>query len=167
MMELTDLLEIHEIEQLKYRYLRGVDLKDWDTLEDCFIEDATASYGGGVMSYSGRSAIMDFLRASLGATSMLTSHKCHHPEIRLIPPDRAEGMWGLDDYVIDQRFGVTIRGAAYYQDSYVKVADGWRISHTGYKRVFEEIQPRSEQTGLSLTAEWWATDGRSKLIGGK
>jgi SnoaL-like domain len=54
-----------------------------------------------------------------------------------------------------------IRGASFYDDRYVKVDDGWRIQHTGYKRVFEEIEPRSPD--VRMTASWWGTDGRSSL----
>ncbi len=41
-----DLVEIHDIEQLKYCYLRFLDLKRWDELETTLTEDASASYGG-------------------------------------------------------------------------------------------------------------------------
>ena len=36
-----------------------------------------------------------------------------------------------------------------------------RIRSTGYKRTFEELQPRSDD--ITLTASWWATGGRSSL----
>ena len=41
--------------------------------------DATARYGGGLYEFEGRDAIMEFLRTSMGATTMLSSHRCHHP----------------------------------------------------------------------------------------
>ncbi len=40
-----DLVEIHHIEQLKFRYLRHLDCKEWDDLTTCFVPDATATYG--------------------------------------------------------------------------------------------------------------------------
>jgi hypothetical protein len=54
-----------------------------------------------------------------------------------------------------------VRGASFYDDRYAKVDGAWRIAHTGYRRVFEEIEPRSPD--VKLTASWWATDGRSSL----
>jgi hypothetical protein len=166
-MELPDLLEVHAIERLKYRYLRCLDQKLWDDLEGCFTEDATASYGGGAYVFEGRKAIMDFLRSSMGSTTMLSSHKCHHPEIDLVGPGEATGTWGLEDVVIETAMHFTVRGAAWYEDRYVKGDDGaWRIAHTGYKRTYEEFQPRADIPGLKLTADWWATDGRSKLAAG-
>jgi hypothetical protein len=59
---------------------------------------------------------------------------------------------------------LAVRGAAYYTDDYVKVGDDWYIRHTGYKRVYEELAPRSPD--ITLTASWWDTDGRSSLPAG-
>lgn len=164
-MDLQGLIDIHEISRLKYRYLRTLDQKLWDELAGCFSEDATASYSGGAHSFDGREAIMAFLREAMGSTAMLTSHKCHHPEIDLTGSDEAAGTWALDDVVVHQDFGVTIRGAAFYSDRYRRVDGTWLITHTGYKRTYEEIFPRASVEGLALTADWWATAGRSTLPG--
>lgn len=164
-MDLQGLVDIHEISRLKYRYLRALDQKLWDELEGCFTEDATASYSGGAYGFEGRAAIMGFLREAMGSTSMLTSHKCHHPEIDLVGPHEATGIWALDDVVVHQDLGLTIRGAAFYSDRYRRSDGVWRISHTGYKRTYEELFPRASLDGLTVTADWWATDGRSTLPG--
>jgi hypothetical protein len=117
------------------------------------------------MVFEGRDAIIGFLAKSLASPDQLTSHKVHHPEITLTGPDTAAGVWALEDVVIRKDFGVTIRGAAYYEDRYVKVGGEWKITHTGYRRVYEEMQPRPapDSGGPTLTAEWWATEGRSSL----
>ena len=156
-----DLVEIEQIHQLKYRYVRFIDTKRWDELGALFTEDATASYGGGATTLSGRAAIMEFLTTSMASESMHTSHKVHQPEIALTGPDAATGVWALDDVVIMDDLGLVVRGASFYDDRYAKVDGAWRIAHTGYRRVFEEIEPRSPE--VRLTASWWATDGRSSL----
>ena len=51
---LTTMLELEAIKRLKYRYIRCLDQKLWDELEECFIPDAVASYGGGAWSFDGR-----------------------------------------------------------------------------------------------------------------
>ena len=158
----ADLVEITAIEQLKYRYVRFMDTKRWDDLAGLFVPDATASYGGGAVRLAGVDAILEFLTGSMGDETMLTSHKVHHPEITLTGPDTAEGIWALDDVVILAPLDMTVRGASYYEDRYVKVGSEWRIAHTGYKRVYEEIEPRPAD--LKLTASWWGTGGRSKLL---
>ncbi len=157
----ADLVEIELIHQLKYRYVRFIDQKRWDDLAGLFTEDATASYGGGATNLAGRPAIMEFLSTSMADEAMLTSHKVHHPEITLVGPDEATGIWALDDVVILGGLGLTVRGASFYDDRYAKVDGEWRIAHTGYKRVYEEIEPRGPD--LRLTASWWGTGGRSKL----
>jgi hypothetical protein len=161
---LEDLLDIHAIQQLKHRYLRCLDQKDWDTLRTCFVDDAQASYGGGAKELSGRDAIMAFLTESMGSQGMLTSHRCTQPEIDLLGPDEATGTWALEDVVIHQDYGVTIHGASFYEDRYVKVDGDWRIASTGYKRTYEELWPRKSVEGLKITADFWATGGRSSLV---
>ena len=99
----------------------------------------------------------------MGARTMLTSHRCHHPEIDLTGANEAVGTWALEDTVILTDLGINVQGAAFYEDRYVKAGDDWLIAHTGYRRTFEELLPRASLEGLKLTADWWATDGRSTL----
>ena len=161
---LEDLLDIHAIQRLKHRYFRCLDQKGWEELATCFTEDATASYGGGAVELEGREAILAFLVETMGSTAMLTSHRGTQPEIELVGRAEATGIWALEDVVIHQDFGVTIHGASFYDDRYVKVDGAWRIRATGYKRTYEEIWPRASIEGLKISADFWATDGRSKLM---
>lgn len=158
-----ELVDIHLIGQLKYRYLRCLDQKLFDEIGACFTEDATASYGGGAYGFDGRAAIVEFLRTVLGSTALLTSHRVGQPEIDFTGPDGATGTWALNDVVVHTGAGVTIQGAAFYTDEYRRVGGEWLISHTGYRRTYEELFPRGSIDGLQLTADWWATDGRSSL----
>jgi hypothetical protein len=98
---------------------------------------------------------------SLGDTSILTSHLVSNPEIE-VDGDTATARWGLVDTVIIQKADLVVRGASVYEDRYVRTAEGWRIQHTGYKRLFEEIGPRVE--GTRTTAAYVGTDGRSSLV---
>ena len=161
-----ELCEIESIKRVKYAYARCLDLKLWDELAQVFTEDAVAAYSGGGYTFEGREAILEFLRRSMGAETFHSSHKMHHPEIDLTGPTTARASWALDDVVVESQWGITIRGASFYEDEYVKVAGQWKIKRTGYRRVFEEIQPRGNVEGLRLTASWWATDGRSELPAG-
>lgn len=147
-----DLVEIEAIKQLKYRYVRLIDLKEWDELEELFVPEATATYSDGRYAFEGREAIMAFLRDAMASTNMLTSHKVHQPEIEL-DGDRATATWALDDVVVHLDYNMRISGAAFYRDTYVKRDGRWLIAHTGYERVFEEMQPRAED--IKLTARKW------------
>ncbi len=162
-MTLDDLVEIHSIKQLKYKYMRCLDQKLWSEMGECFVEDASSSYSGGKYSQQGREAILEFLEGSMGHETFLSSHRVSHPEIELTSATTATGVWALDDVVIDTRYGFTLRGAGFYADSYVKQDGRWRIQSTGYRRTFEEMQSRKDVPGLKLTASWWGSDGQSDI----
>lgn len=143
-----DLVELEAIKRLKYRYIRTLDQKRWDELAECLTPDATAAYGGGAYSFDSREEILQFLRDSLGPT-MITMHQVHQPELELTSATTANGTWALEDRVIMVEHKLTLRGAAYYTDRYVKVDGDWKIAHTGYERLFEEMEPRSDKIKLS------------------
>ena len=153
-----DLVEIEAIKRLKYKYLRCLDQKLWDEIAECFVENATSAYGGGKYSFEGRDAILGFLRDAMGADTFLSSHRVHHPEIDFSSETTATGIWALEDVVIDTKWEITIRGAAFYEDEYVKEGGVWKIQHTGYKRTYEEMQSRKDVPGLKLTACCWGPD---------
>ena len=142
-----DLVEIEAIKRLKHTYIRCLDQKRWDELGECLLDDTTSSYGGGQYSFEGRDAILGFLRESLGP-SMITMHQVHQPVIDLLSPTEATGSWALEDTVIMVEHNIDLRGAAYYTDRYVKVDGQWKIAHTGYQRLFEEMKPRAEGVKL-------------------
>lgn len=164
-MDIDELVAIEEIKRLKYAYLRCLDQKNWAELATLFTEDAIARYSGGKYSKDGRDAIVEWLADAMGAETFHSSHRCTHPEIELLSADEATGVWALDDTVIETSFDVTIRGAAFYEDRYRRVDGRWLIAETGYKRSFEELQPRDGSSPPTLTASWWATDGVSSLDG--
>ena len=150
----ADLVTIAEIEQLKYRYFRLLDLKRFDELGLLLTEDATASYEDGRSSFDGRVAIVKFLTDSLADTGMVTEHHGHHPEITLTSPTTAEGIWYLHDRVIVQAYDIEIGGTAFYEDRYRKDGDAWRISHTGYQRVYEEHRTHKTLEVRSYTSRF-------------
>lgn len=149
------------IAALKYRYLRGVDTKDFALVAATLTRDAVARYGGGVHTVTGRDDIVGFLRSRLEADSVHTSHRVAHPELESDGSDRATGRWALDDVVLDTTQRFQLVGAAWYDDVYVRAGDGWRIAETGYSRTYELIQPWAEHA--QMTASAWQTGGRTTL----
>jgi hypothetical protein len=155
---MSDWQELEAIKRLKYKYLRCLDQKRLAELADCFTEDARSSYSGGKYSFDGRDAILAFLEKSMGADSFISSHTVHHPEIEFTSATTARGIWALRDIVIETNANIEIRGAAFYEDEYVKHNGVWKIRFTGYERTFEEILPRSDLPNLKLTANRWASE---------
>jgi hypothetical protein len=128
--------DVAAIARLKYRYLRCLDTKQWDDFATCFAADATADYNG--LAFDDPATLVAYMRANMGE-GVLTMHQAHHPEIDLDPadPNRASGTWYLHDKVVVDAFRFALEGGALYSDRYVRVAEGWRIQHTGYRRTFE------------------------------
>ncbi len=151
----VDLHDLEAIKRLKYKYLRCLDQKLWDEIGSCFTPDATCSYSGGKYAFDGREAIVDFLRKAMGAPSFYSSHRVHHPEIEFTSATTARATWALEDEVIETKAQITIRGAAFYHDEYVKVDGAWRIRATGYQRTFEEMESRVDRPSLRLTQSAW------------
>lgn len=139
--------DITAIAQLKYRYLRALDTKQWDDFEACFLPEATGDYNG--LVFDDRAALVDYMRANLGE-GMLTLHQAHHPVIT-VDGDAATGSWYLQDKVIVEAFKFMLEGAAFYDDRYERTADGWRIAHTGYRRTFEMSYDLNDLPGVKVT----------------
>lgn len=156
---LANLIALEEIRQLKHRYLRSVDLKNWDELADTLTPAAVADYGtpvyGDPILLTGRDAIVEFMREKLGA-DLITVHLAGPPEIT-VGADAATGIWGFQDTVISSQHRVIIQGAAFYEDEYVRGTDGaWRISRTGYTRTYESMFSFDDLPSFKLTANRWA-----------
>lgn len=159
---LERLVAIGEIERLKFRYCRCIDLKEFDGLLEVLTDDAVAEYSGGKYRFEGRDAIIDFLRRNLGREQFHTLHHMHHPEITFVDATHASGIWAMNDVNLDPEWDFFLQGAGYYADEYRLTGEGWRISRTGYRRTFEVVES-FDGAKRNLTASLWATGGRSSL----
>ncbi|MFE0751387.1 nuclear transport factor 2 family protein [Gordonia sp. NPDC058843] len=126
--------DLRAIESLKYRYLRSLDTKDWTTFASTLTDDVTGNYGEGLV-FSDRDELVGYMQTNVGP-AVITEHRVAHPEIE-IDGDTAHGRWYLQDRVIVAEFSFMLIGAAFYDDTYRRTADGWRISSTGYDRTYE------------------------------
>lgn len=153
MFEPQDLVALREIEELKYRYMRTLDLKDWGAFAECFEPEATARYGER-LQFESRDEIVEFMARNLGP-SMISTHLVHHPELKL-DGDTATGTWALEDRVIMTEHRYLLQGASTYYDEYRRGADGaWRVTHTSYDRIFESMTSLDDMPSFNLTANRW------------
>ncbi|GAC83907.1 nuclear transport factor 2 family protein [Gordonia paraffinivorans] len=139
--------DLREIENLKYRYLRALDTKDWATFESTLTEDVTGNYGES-LTFANREELVGYMRANVGP-AVITEHRVDHPEIE-ISGDTARGRWYLQDRVIVAEFSFMLIGAAFYDDTYRRTADGWRICSTGYDRTYEATVSLADLPSFSL-----------------
>ncbi len=153
-MDVNDLVTFRELEELKYRYFRALDHKDWDLFATVFTPDATAIYGKR-LAFTGPGDIVAYMQENLGP-SMITVHQVHHPELT-VDGGAATGTWSLSDRVIMTDFRIILDGMSTYHDRYQLGEDGqWRIAHTGYERVYESMISFDDVPSFKLTANKWA-----------
>lgn len=133
--------DIEAIKQLKFRYFRLLDQKRIDELGELLAPDCTASYNKGRYGASSRAETIEFLRASMTKTTLLTLHHGHHPEIEILSATEATGTWYLHDIVVNLEQETRLEGGAFYEDRYRKIDGEWKFAHTGYRRTFEVTQP--------------------------
>jgi hypothetical protein len=155
----TAVLEIESIKQLKARYCRYLDTKDWAAWRGIFADDFvsdTAEAGGKVIV--GADEFIAFIRATLGRPSQPTVHQVHAPEIELTSPTTARGVWALQD-VVRLAPGLNLNGYGHYHETYVKIDGQWRIKTSKLTRVREDIfnplfslriSPRLRRAGAKL-----------------
>jgi hypothetical protein len=130
--------DIEAIKQVKYRYLRALDTKDWDAFAETMTEDITGDYGpslGKELHFTDRTALVDFMKSSL-PSAIITEHRVTHPEIA-VDGDEATATWYLQDRVIAADFNFMLIGAAFYRDRYRRTDNGWKLCATTYDRTYD------------------------------
>ena len=125
--------DMEAIRQLKARYCRTMDTKDWAGMRQVFTDDVTmdtVDSGGGVMT--GADDFLTFLVGAIG--EVVTVHQCHTPEIELTSPTTAKGIWAMEDML---RFpdGSELHGYGHYHEIYVAQDGVWRISSSTLTRL--------------------------------
>ena len=124
------LWDIEQIKQLKARYFRYLDTKDWDAFETLFTTDCVhyLPEESAKVAVSNEEYFAD-LKSMLGGG--VTTHHGHMPEITLLGDTEAEGIWAMFDYVQTELPSgpLNIQGYGHYFETYRKGSDGkWRIS---------------------------------------
>ena len=125
--------DLEAIRQLKARYFRTMDTKDWAAMRTVFTHDVvidTTASGGNVVE--GADAFMAFLEDTLGGAT--TVHQGHTPEITLTSDTTATGVWALNDIVIFPT-GVRLDGYGHYHETYAKVGGEWKIASSRLTRL--------------------------------
>ncbi len=129
--------DIEAIRQLKARYFRTMDTKDWDGMRQVFTDDVvidTSEAGGAVIT--GAEEFMAFLKDALGGA--VTVHQGHMPEIEVTSATTATGIWALNDIVIWPN-GLRLDGYGHYDETYEKEAGGWRIKSSKLTRLHTDF----------------------------
>lgn len=131
--------DLEAIRQLKARYFRMMDTKDWDGLAAVFAADVeidVTAEGGGITH--GVAEYIPFIKNVLDG--VITVHHGHMPEITMTSPTTAAGVWALEDQLWWPD-GNHMHGFGHYHERYEKTADGWRIAFMTITRLHRIFTP--------------------------
>lgn len=135
------------VKTLKARYFRFVDTKDWDALRALFVDDAEFTFPG-LGRFERADDGVRAIRTALG--DAVTVHHGHAPEIELVTPDEATGIWAMDDLVIrgpdappipgyGPEFQRGLHGYGHYHETYRREGSWtWRIASLRLERLHIE-----------------------------
>ena len=141
------MLAIEEIHQLKARYIRCMDMKDWVCWEDVLAPDFHFK-GSTVEWHSAKEMVQSTHLSGLFDRVKTVSH-VYTPEIEILSPSTAKGTWGADFFHYwpagtgtTQGRELVMRGQwnhsdAYYHDSYVKIGARWFIQSEEVESIRE------------------------------
>lgn len=140
MMTIDQINDLEGIRQLKARYFRLMDTKQWESWADCFTADVSASYEGAprahsklpdVVALKGRDELVK------GVSTLLTGAKSVHqgfmPELELTSATTARGIWAMFDYVMLPT--CHFKGWGHYHEEYIKEGAAWKIKKIHLTRL--------------------------------
>ena len=146
------------IRQLKARYFRYLDTKQWESFADLFTDDAKMVNGpDGQAPVVGRDAIAAYVSGSVAA--LVTVHHGHMPEITFTASDTASGVWAMFDQLRGPG-GFAMDGFGHYHEEYERGSDGaWRIASTRLTRLRVTSSSAAVTRSLWPEAPDWAVEG--------
>lgn len=132
MTETEELKIKEEIRQLKARYFRFTDTKDWENLAKVFCKDMVL--GDDTTRVEGRAAVVDIIEQ--GTAGVTTVHHGHCHEVWVDSPDEARGIIGFEDLGFSKRNGeLVMHGYGRYHEKYRREDGEWRILESMIPRM--------------------------------
>ena len=124
------LAAIEEIKQLKARYFRCMDTKDWDGFAAVFAPDAEMDMRAEDPTSGlnhGAQVIADYVRSAVDP--VVTVHHGHMPEIEVTSDTTATGIWAMEDKLRWPEGSPIswLHGYGHYHETYERVDGAWRI----------------------------------------
>lgn len=147
MNELERLTIIDAIQQLKARYFRTLDCKDWSGYEAVFTPDLVADMRDANGQRDEAQLIHGAARFVADLAPMLqdvvTVHHGHTPEIDVLSENEATGIWAMEDKLwpgpdspLPFRY---MHGYGHYHERYRFREGVWRISEIRLTRLHVEV----------------------------
>jgi hypothetical protein len=132
--------DIEAIKQLKAKYMRTVDTKDWEGFRSVFTPTTVWDMrDSGAECVTGADAIIAYNQVGL-ADDMISIHQGHMPEITLTSPTTATGIWS-SEHMHRWPDGSELHGYGFYHETYVKLDDGWHIETCRFQELRADYTP--------------------------
>lgn len=150
MTPLEQLIARTEITELKARYCRLLDTKQWDAWAELFTADITVDVSDDVTPEMG-TPILRGRDLFVGQTRELihpsqSVHQVHTLELSFKDDDHAEGIWAMYDHIQFAAGGSapfkSMTAHGFYHERYVRTASGWKIAALRLERTARTIIPR-------------------------
>jgi len=157
--------DIELICRVKYRYWRAIDMGHIEEVRDLVTEDIRVDYVGGSYRWQmeGRDVFLSALAQAFNPQT-ISIHTGHHPEIDVLTPTTAKGVWYLTDTFIHLTENIVTEGSALYRDEYLKVDGVWRIKVSTYERIYERVERLAVKP--NITAHYLGRVQRPGAAGG-
>jgi 3-phenylpropionate/cinnamic acid dioxygenase small subunit len=118
------------------RYATAIDRRDWDLFRTCFTDDCGSDYGpiGGWTTLDGLTEFMTTAHAGMGHTM----HRMTNV-VTAVDGDSASGRTYVHVILqLDRNDPATVfETFGFYDDAFVRAADGWRITQRNFTTVAE------------------------------
>jgi hypothetical protein len=149
---LARLVAIEEIKQLKARYFRLMDTRDFDGMALVFCKnaffDCTEGFGAQPLDgpwkgevgpiQRGRANIIKWIRESFAKSTSTHHGHCH--EITIDNETEAHGIIAMEDYIRGtDRETKIVHATGHYHEDYRFEDGAWRIARTKLTRLFSDF----------------------------
>jgi hypothetical protein len=128
-----------EIAELKARYCRFLDCKQWQDYAGVFAPDGCSQFGPDpeTGAVQGREAIIALMKKQLKRAR--TEHRVHPGEFRFHDNGEVTALWPMDDRVANP--GFVLGGSGYYEERYRRIDGQWYIQHMRIHRLRVDMNP--------------------------
>lgn len=138
---------IDAIQQLKARYFRTLDSKDWVGYQNVFTPDLLAD----MRDANGQRDESQLIRGAANYVAglapllqdVITVHHGHSPEIQVVSASEATGIWAMEDKLWPGDGSPLpfrhLHGYGHYHERYLRWEGEWRISEIRLSRLHVEV----------------------------
>jgi hypothetical protein len=141
--------DIEAIKQLKARWWFCCDTRDTAGMRACFDEDDFEIDFGFIGRFTDMNAFIGVFESLACHPTHIDMHHGLAPEITIKNAHTAEGRWRMRFQLLETHLKQVQLMSGYYEDQYVKLADGWKMRRSKYT-LMSNLHLESSDAGISV-----------------